>query len=81
MKEQDWELIISDLRMPEMDGMDLYRESIRICPDLKTRFLFITGDIYDQQVKSFFEDTGASFIRKPFRIAELQGIVQKRIGE
>ena len=80
LDEHEWELIISDLRMPVMDGMELYREVVSKKPCLQQRFLFITGDTYDLQVKEFFDRTGATFIRKPFRVKELQGIVHEEIS-
>jgi signal transduction histidine kinase/CheY-like chemotaxis protein len=79
LEEQQWELIISDLRMPVMDGMELYRTAVQAQPSLKKRFMFITGDTYDYQIKEFLETTGAAFLRKPFRIKDLRDIVQKQL--
>jgi CheY-like chemotaxis protein len=79
MDEHQWELIISDLRMPVMDGMELYRTVVQKHPWLKKRFMFITGDTYDYQIKEFLEATGVTFLRKPFRIKELQELVHKQL--
>ena len=76
---ENWQLIISDLRMPEIDGMEFFREATRLDPSLKDRFLFTTGDTYDLQVKKFLEETQSQFIRKPFRIKELLSIIEQRI--
>ena len=81
LDEGKWELIISDLRMPVMDGMDLYRTAVEAHPRLKRKFMFITGDTYDFQVKEFLETTGAAYLRKPFRIKDLRDIVQKQLCE
>ncbi|HHO76930.1 MAG TPA: response regulator [Deltaproteobacteria bacterium] len=80
LDEYAWELIISDLRMPVMDGMELYHEVIKKQPGLKKRFMFITGDTYDFEVKEFLENTGVVFLRKPFRIKELRDVVYKQIN-
>ncbi len=79
LDEHAWELIISDLRMPVMDGMELYHEVVKKHPSLGKRFMFITGDTYDFEVKEFLENTGVVYLRKPFRIKELRDIVQKQI--
>lgn len=79
LDERQWELIISDLRMPVMDGMELYRTVVQKHPWLKKRFMFITGDTYDYQIKEFLETTGVTFLRKPFRIKDLREIVHKQL--
>jgi two-component system NtrC family sensor kinase len=79
IEEQQWELIISDLRMPVMDGMELYHTAVQAKPWLKKKFMFITGDTYDFQIKEFLETTGAAYLRKPFRIKDLREIVQKQL--
>ncbi|OQC22149.1 MAG: Sensor histidine kinase TodS [Deltaproteobacteria bacterium ADurb.Bin072] len=77
--EYSWELIISDLRMPVMNGMELYAEAVKRNPGLKRRFMFITGDTYDFQVKEFLESTGVTYLRKPFRIKELRETVSRQL--
>lgn len=79
LDEHKWELIISDLRMPVMDGMELYHTVIGKHPWLQKRFMFITGDTYDYQIKEFLEKTGVAFLRKPFRIKDLRDIVNKQL--
>ena len=79
LEEYAWELIISDLRMPVMNGMEFYHEAIKKNPGLKKRFLFITGDTYDVEVKEFLETTGVTYLRKPFRIKELRESVHKHL--
>ncbi len=79
IEECTWELIISDLRMPVMNGMEFYQEAIKKNPGLKKRFMFITGDTYDFQVKEFLEATGVTYLKKPFRIKELKESVQKQL--
>ncbi len=79
LDEYAWELIISDLRMPVMNGMEFYQEAIQKNPNLKKRFMFITGDTYDYQVKEFLENTGVTYLKKPFRIKELKDTVYKQL--
>ncbi len=79
LEEYAWDLILSDLRMPVMNGMEFYHEAIKKNPGLKKRFLFITGDTYDVKVKEFLETTGVTYLRKPFRIRELRESVHKHL--
>ncbi len=79
LDEYSWELIISDLRMPVMNGMEFYEEAVRRNPSLKNRFMFITGDTYDYQVKEFLERNKVTYLRKPFRISELKETVSRQL--
>lgn len=79
LDEYPWELIISDLRMPVMNGMEFYEEAVKRNPSLKDRFMFITGDTYDYQVKEFLERNKVAYLRKPFRITELKETVSMRL--
>jgi signal transduction histidine kinase/CheY-like chemotaxis protein len=81
LHDRDWSLIISDLRMPEMDGMEFYRRAVASRAQLAGLFLFTTGDTYDLEVKAFLEDTRVDYIRKPFRIKELLGKVSQRLAQ
>ena len=81
LHDRDWNLIISDLRMPEMDGMEFYRRAVASRAHLAEHFLFTTGDTYDLEVKAFLEDNRVDYIRKPFRIKELLGKVSQRLSQ
>jgi two-component system NtrC family sensor kinase len=61
-----WDAILSDVKMPGLDGSSLYREVTRRYPSLKTRFIFVTGNILDPATLRFLEDTGAPSFSKPF---------------
>jgi two-component system NtrC family sensor kinase len=79
LDEYSWELIISDLRMPVMNGMEFYEEAVRRNPTFRNRFMFITGDTYDYQVREFLERNNVTFLRKPFRIMELRETVSRQL--
>ncbi|HET6277775.1 MAG TPA: ATP-binding protein, partial [Candidatus Polarisedimenticolia bacterium] len=48
IRAQSYELIITDIRMPQMSGMDLYRRLLDRHPEMTSPVLFITGDLIDQ---------------------------------
>jgi PAS domain S-box-containing protein len=76
LDEHDVDMIISDLRMPDMDGPALYRELSRLRPTLAARTLFVTGDTLAADVTEFLSDTEASVIEKPIEPAEVRRRVQ-----
>jgi PAS domain S-box-containing protein len=59
------DLIISDLRMPDMDGPALYRELVAQRPELAERMVFVTGDTLGADVTGFLSEIGARVIEKP----------------
>jgi CheY-like chemotaxis protein len=61
-----YDLIISDMRMPDGDGPDFYRKVLARTPALARRFVFITGDTANPDAWAFLEDSGVPVIEKPF---------------
>lgn len=72
-----YDLIISDLRMPELDGPGLYRELERSYPALLRRVIFLTGDTLGREITEFLETTGAPSLAKPFAVEEVRRITQR----
>ena len=61
-----YDAILSDLRMPHLDGPGLYQEVLRSRPELGSRMIFMTGDALSPRVASFLETVSAPRISKPF---------------
>ena len=76
----DYDAILSDIRMPEMNGMELYRRLQGISPDLAGRFIVVTGDDLSGSVRAFLDATGVPFIEKPFGPADVRRAVAAKLG-
>ena len=72
-----YDAILSDLRMPELDGVGLYRELERGWPWLLSRLVFITGSTEHPQYHRFLAETLVPVIAKPFNVSALQEIIQE----
>jgi two-component system NtrC family sensor kinase len=72
-----FDLILSDLRMPVMDGPEFYRALRVRHPALLGRIAFITGDTLSSQIKEFLASTGVPSIDKPFTIEAVRGLVAR----
>lgn len=70
MKASEYDIVISDVNMPELNGMEFYRESVSEYPHMKGKFLFFTGSV-GPKFEDFIAKTGACYLVKPFRISEL----------
>jgi CheY-like chemotaxis protein len=79
LQEREYDLILCDLRMPELDGPGLYRALELHAPHLLQRFIFLTGDTLSPEAHTFFNQTGAVRLTKPFRAAEVRRVVQQTL--
>jgi CheY-like chemotaxis protein len=65
LAEHPVDLILSDLRMPDVDGPTLHRELAARRPDLARRMVFVTGDVLAPETARFLAETGLPVIEKP----------------
>jgi nitrogen-specific signal transduction histidine kinase/CheY-like chemotaxis protein len=79
LQEREYDLILCDLRMPELDGPGLYRALEFHAPHLLHRFIFLTGDTLSPEAQTFLNQTGAARLNKPFRAAEIRRVVQQTL--
>jgi len=77
-KENDFDLVLTDLQMPAMDGLTLAGHIKKRSPD--TPVILMTGSdkeaLLDQEIKKSVD----SVIYKPFLMEELQKTVQETLG-
>ena len=78
--DRAYDVILSDLRMPGLDGPGLYREVVRRHPDLGRRFAFITGDSLAQATREFLAEAGVPSLGKPFTLEEVRRVVAQALG-
>ncbi len=75
-----YDAVILDLKMPEMDGIQFFREISRQSPELARRVVFSTGDTIEDSNREFLEHTGQPVLNKPFEIdrvmSALEDVVQ-----
>ncbi|MFQ5520720.1 MAG: response regulator, partial [Candidatus Methylomirabilia bacterium] len=77
LRERTYEVILCDIRMPELDGPGLYRELERRHPGLRERVIFITGDELRPETREFLEATGAPRLGKPFDQEEVRRAIKQ----
>ena len=70
-----FDAIVSDLRMPDMDGAGLWREVSARHPELAARMLFVTGDTLSPDARQFLKASKGLSLDKPFSKADLLGRV------
>jgi len=72
-----FDLVITDINMPVLDGIGFYLAAIRRHPYLKRRFLFLTGNPEDEiEAISVIKEFDNVCIAKPFNVKELMDHVE-----
>src|SRR5690606_10412141 len=80
LEQSRYDAILTDLRMPEMDGPTLYRAIESRWPNLADRVIFVSGDALSPSVRSFVDETGRPLIEKPFAAAEVRSAVSRVVN-
>jgi PAS domain S-box-containing protein len=72
-----FDVILSDLMMPEMSGMDFYEELEQHLPEAAARVVFISGGAFTPGAQAFFERVGNERIAKPFDAHVVRDLVER----
>jgi two-component system cell cycle sensor histidine kinase/response regulator CckA len=80
LKEADYafDIVVSDVMMPEMDGPTLLNEVVKVKPELK--FIFVSGYADDAFARSLDPAADFSFVAKPYTLAQIAAEVKRRLG-
>jgi len=74
--EDLYDLCLIDIRTPGMNGIELYQYLKEIGSEMINRVIFTTGDVVNDEIKTFLEETGRPFLPKPFTLDELRSVIR-----
>jgi len=77
LQERTYDVILSDLRMPELDGPGLYRALETHYPQLCQRFIFLTGDTLNPDTQALGAQHGVPHLFKPYTATELRRVIHQ----
>ena len=78
--QHDFDVIVSDWKMPGLDGMNLYQELLTRKPAAARRMLFMTGDVIKDSFQNFLKQHARTCLPKPFALREFHAAVARIIG-
>ncbi|OGN99191.1 MAG: hypothetical protein A2Y58_02000 [Chloroflexi bacterium RBG_13_51_52] len=76
VENTDYDLCVSDIRLPGLTGIELYERLKENKPELSLRMIFITGDTMNVNVRSFIQESGIPCLMKPFTPEKLVAAVK-----
>jgi CheY-like chemotaxis protein len=74
-----FDVILCDLMMPDMTGMDLHDEVQRTRPDQADRMVFVTGGAFTHRAREFLDRMPHRRLDKPFDIHRLRRLIDERL--
>lgn len=80
VKEKYYDLVVSAIEMPIVDGIEFYKQAKEIFPDMNNRFLFFTGAPTTERI-SFFNDENLKYLPKPSTIDAIRTSALSILGE
>jgi len=81
LKTERYSLILLDIKLPGMSGIELYRHIEKTVPALTRRVMFITGDVMEVTTRDFLEKSRAAHITKPIDIETLKKMINSTLNQ
>ena len=78
-RDSQYDLLISDIRMPEKDGEELMVEARVFCPELKVVLITGFSELKDHQ--ALIRRGAFEYVPKPFKIPDLLDVIDRATGQ
>ncbi len=75
-----FDVILCDLMMPTMTGMQLHAELLREVPEVVERMVFMTGGAFTPSARAFLDEVSNERLEKPIDMRNLQAFVARFVG-
>jgi DNA-binding NtrC family response regulator len=77
LEDSRFDLILCDLVMPDLNGMQVFEEVVKHRPELRERFVFTTGGAVTGSVRMFLEEVPR--LDKPFRLEQVEALLRRAV--
>lgn len=79
-KDSGFDVILCDLRMPGMSGVELYEEILAKNPSLTGRMVFFTGAAFSNEIRTLLGHRNIELLEKPFEPSALRALVRRFVA-
>jgi CheY-like chemotaxis protein len=73
---ETFDIVLCDLLMPNMTGMDLHDELERAVPEMARRMVFVTGGAFTPRARRFLEEVPNRVLDKPIDRSDLRALIR-----
>src|SRR5262249_15075402 len=80
LMDEEFDLVVADLRMPELDGRTLYERIAAERPEMVRRFVFATGDLVRQESVRFLEGVPNRILAKPLDVETVRRVLGEAVA-
>ena len=80
MSQQKFDVLVSDWKMPGLNGIRLHEHLLATNPESAKRMLFMTGDVVSDTFQAFLSEHHLSCLSKPFAISEFRAAVTRMVN-
>jgi CheY-like chemotaxis protein len=71
------DVVLCDLMMPAPDGVEVFRRVTEARPELKDRFIFMTGGVFNSATEEFLKASQAARVQKPFHAEHVEALIAR----
>lgn len=72
-----FDAVLTDLRMPRLNGMELHAQVAQVSASVARRFIFSSGDTGDDEAVAFLARTRCPVVSKPFELGHLLSMAEQ----
>jgi len=76
--DRRFDVVLCDIMMPEVTGIELFERVTEKYPELRERFVFMTGGAFSASTRQFVDSTHLPRLEKPFDVRELRRLLHLR---
>jgi DNA-binding NtrC family response regulator len=77
LADDGFDLVLCDLMMPDLTGMDVFEQVEKERPSLRGRFVFMTGGAVTERARKFLEQIPSQRLDKPFRLEQVEALLRR----
>jgi CheY-like chemotaxis protein len=81
LETEEFDLVLSDFRMPGMNGQQFYKAATERRPELSSKIVFLTGDTGNHETSVFLKNVGNATLAKPFQFGNVAQMIAGILGE